>query len=764
MPVGPGTRLGPYEIVAQIGAGGMGDVYTARDTRLDRTVAIKLLSPRLAADPHFRERFDREARVISQLDHPHICALYDVGDHDGTPFLVMQYLVGETLADRITKGALPLDRALEFAIQIAGALDAAHQAGVVHRDLKPGNVMLTATGQQAKLLDFGVAKLLESPVSQTEATAIAYPRTAVGVMVGTTRYMSPEQARGLSVDAQSDLFSFGVVLYEMLAGRPPFEGSTTSDVIVAILERDPAPLSRYRRDAPAELQRIVSHCLEKDILRRYASARDVLNDLERFTAKGSGPRTADKLPPSIAVLPFVSMSADPENEYFCDGIAEDLINALTKIDQLRVAARTSAFSFKGKNADLTDVGRRLNVDTVLEGSVRKAGNRLRLTAQLVDVANGYQLWSERYDRQLKDVFEIQDEISAAIVEALKVKLLGDEQAVVVKRHTENVEAYQLYLKGRHHWHKWNAAEFAKARECIERALALDPEYALAYYGLADVYLASAAIGLLPYKELLPQAKDALTRALTIDPELAEAWTLMSVVHFFEWDWTASDRASTRAIELSPRLGHAHFERAVNNLFRGRAEAALVAAKRAVELEPLVPLWIFFLVVAYMARMDEESAQRQTDLLLDIDPSFWLAHHARGVLAVARGQFLDASQWFADAARCSGGAPYAVGLVACSLGLAGERDRAERQLAALLTRAEEGYVPALGVALAYVGLGSADLAFEWLERSFEERDVWLLLEVLYFRQLDSLRQDPRMIDLRRRIAQYGVQLDIERPSG
>jgi serine/threonine-protein kinase len=789
MVLAAGTRLGPYEILALLGAGGMGEVYKARDTRLDRTVAIKVLSPTLAADPHFRERFDREARVISQLDHPHICALYDVGEHDGAAFLVMQYLEGETLGARLTKGPLPMDEGLTLAMQIASALDSAHRAHVVHRDLKPGNVMLTAPGARsgsppafrqglpqaaspgstgsarpgslhATLLDFGLAKLVDPASAVMDAQTITDPRTAFGVVVGTTRYMSPEQARGLPIDARSDLFSFGVLLYEMLAGRAPFEASTATDTIVAILEREPVPLIRHREETPPELQRIVSKCLQKDVAHRYATAGELAVDLERVKAAGSGPHVTTKPSPSIAVLPFVNMSADPENEYFCDGIAEDLINALTKVEQLRVAARTSAFSFKGKGATLQEVARTLNVNTVLEGSVRKAGNRLRVTAQIVNVADGYQLWSERYDRQLEDVFEIQDEISSAIVKALKVKLLGEENAVLVKRPTDNIEAYQLYLKGRHHWHKWNPDGFAKSKECMERAIALDPDYALAFFGLADVYLASGAIGLIPYSELLPKAKSALKRALDLDSDLAEAWTLMGVVHFFEWEWAASDHASTRALELNPRLGHAHLVRALNNLYAGRPEAGLAAAKRAVELDPLAQLWNFALVLAYIARGDEDAALSQTYALLDIDPSFWWAHYCRGVLAIARGEYGEASQYFSDAVRGSGGAPYAVGLLACALARAGEHDRAEAELAGLIEHATERHVPAVSVALAYVGLGKDDHAFEWLERSFKERDIWLIVELLYLPHLKALRNDSRMIDLRRRIAQCGVRLDVE----
>lgn len=745
MPLAPGARLGPYEIVSALGAGGMGEVYKGRDTRLDRTVAIKVLSPRLAADPQLRDRFDREARTISRLSDSHICTIHDVGHHEGIAYIVMEYVEGETLGPWLRRTPRPsVETVVDTGLQVARALVAAHAAGVVHRDIKPENVVVRDDGF-VKVLDFGIAKLVEQPAA--EALTIAPGQTAAGFVVGTTKYMSPEQARGTAVDARSDVFSFGVLLYEMLSGQTPFEALTATDTVIAILQREPAPLAQYRPDSGSELQRVVSKCLEKEVGRRYASARDLVVDLERVLADAH--RVPTQSSPSIAVLPFVNMSADPENEYFCDGIAEDLISALTKIEQLHVAARTSAFSFKGKHADLKEVGRTLNVSTVLEGSVRKAGNRLRVTAQLVNVADGYQVWSERYDRQLEDVFAIQDEISLAIVNALKVKLFGEQEAVLAKRQTENVQAYELYLKGRHHWHTWSAEGFAKSQECMERAIAIDPDYALAYVGLADSHLAAGAAGLVSYAELLPSAKAHLTKAVSLDPELAEAWTLLGVVHFYEWDWPAAERAVARALDLNPRLGHAHQVAALVALYQGRHDMALAQGKQAVALDPLASFWNFSLALVHTARGDRAEAWDRVRAGLDFDPSFWMTHWARGMLLIAESNHEQAVHAIREAVRCSGAVPLALGLLTCALGLAGQREQAEQELAALVERAAHGHVPALSMALAYVGLNETDRAFEWLEKSYVERDVWLRLAA-WNPMFAGVRSDPRMIDLLRRM--------------
>lgn len=737
-----GARLGPYEIQNCLGAGGMGEVYRARDTRLDRTVAIKVLPASLASDPQSRERFHREARAISLLDHPNVCALYDVGEHEGASYLVMQHLEGETLRDQIERGPVPVDNALNCAIEIAAALTKAHSAGIVHRDLKPANVMITASG--AKLLDFGIAKLLQAPAPDFNEALTADPRTEAGVVVGTLRYMSPEQARGVAVDARSDIFSLGVILYEMLTGRAPFDGPTTADVIVAILERQPPQLTSFRKDLPSELEGVITKCTQKTAARRYISAEELSRELAAI--KRSITAQPQKTMPSIAVLPFVNMSADPENEYFCDGIAEDLITALTKIEHVRVVARTTAFSFKGKTGDVREIGRTLGVTSVLEGSVRKAGNRLRVSAQLVNVADGYHVWSDRYDRQLEDVFAIQDEISLAIVNALKVKLLGGEREALAKRQTVNVEAYQLYLQGRHQWHKWSAEGFAKSMEYMNRAIEIDPEYALAYCGIADVYLASST-GYRRFVDILPHVKAALKRALELDPELDEGWILTAVAHMFEWSWDAAEKAVARAIELNARSGHAYQVLALEKLYRGRPLEMLPPAKRSLELDPLAQLWNWGVVWAFIATGDYDKAAAQSNVLREIDPNFWLGHFQKGMIAAGLGALSEAVQNLEEALRLSGGdAPYAIGYLACLLALAGDRERAELLIAPLRTASVTQYVYPLALAYASFGLGDLDQAFRWFNRCLDDKDVFTRAHLRYDPVLAPLRLDPRMAEL------------------
>jgi eukaryotic-like serine/threonine-protein kinase len=742
-----GTRLGPYEIVAPLGAGGMGEVYRARDTRLGRDVAIKVLPPHLYSNPDLKQRFEREARTVSQLQHPRICVLYDIGCQGEIEFLVMEYLEGENLAQHIQNGPLTLQQSLRIATEVTDALAKAHETGVVHRDLKPSNIMLTATG--AKLVDFGIAKLLQVGVSDmSDVPTLSGAATHAGAVVGTAKYMSPEQTRGLPIDARSDLFSLGVVMYEMLAGRAPFEGSTHADLVVSILERHPPALTEHRPDIPAEMQSIVSRCLEKDPELRYASARSLLAELDRLKSGASGPRAAGQpLASSIAVLPFVNMSTDPENEFFCDGIAEELINALTKIERLRVAARTSTFAFKGRSGDLREIGRTLNVTKVLEGSVRKAGTRLRITAQLVNVADGYQLWAERYDRHMEDIFQIQDQITLAIVDALKVKLLGNEKAALLKRYTENVEAYQLSLKARHSWHRWTDDGFRTAVELFERALRVDRNYALAHFGLADCYIAwSHGVGFSPH-EAVPKTKSLLETALQLDPDLPEAHAVLAIVlGVHDWDWAASDRERTRALGLNPRSPQVLAISGLLLTARSRFAEALPFFKCAVELDPLAVFWMWQLAEAYCGARDYEESLRQVRAMLELEPGYWLAHRMAGFACSGLGRWKEAVGAFEHAVMRSAGVAYVVGELGNALARAGRRDDALKTLHDLTARSTTQHIPPLSIACVHAGLDQRDQAFDYLERSLHGNDGNLALMLGWHPLFDSLRSDQRLDDL------------------
>jgi non-specific serine/threonine protein kinase len=469
-------NISHYRILRKLGAGGMGEVYLAKDTQLERKVAIKLLPAESVADAQARRRLVREAQAAAKLDHPNICSIYEVGEEGVRSFIVMQYVEGETLAERIARKSMPIEEMLDIAVQVSDGLGEAHSRGIIHRDIKPQNIMLTPR-HQAKVMDFGLAEVVRDR-SLVESEAVTESLLfEPGVIVGTVPYMSPEQLRAEAIDSRSDIFSFGCVLYEMVSSHQPFAGESVANTISAILTQEPPPLVRYSSAAPAELQRIITKALRKDRQERYQTMRDMFLDLKslkddfelqsrlaRAAASDWGNKVLDSAgssvaagskpqPRSIAVLPFTNTSADAENEYFCDGLAEELLHALTKVEGLKVAARTSAFSVKGKNIDIREIGQKLNVTALLEGSVRKAGNRLRITAQLINVADGYHLWSERFDRDLADVFAIQDEITLAIVDALKVRLLDQTKTLLLKRHTENAEVYQLYLKGRYYWNR-----------------------------------------------------------------------------------------------------------------------------------------------------------------------------------------------------------------------------------------------------------------------------------------------------------------------
>ncbi len=751
MSLAPGAQLGPYEILAPLGAGGMGEVYRARDTRLAREVAVKILPEHLAADPEALMRFEREAKAVAALSHPNIVAIHDIGQAHGLVYAVLELLEGEPLRAVLARGPLPPSKAVDYARQIAHGLAAAHDRDIVHRDLKPENLFLTPDGR-VEILDFGIAKLPTEPVTSDSPTVAS--GTQAGAILGTLDYMSPEQMRGGPVDHRTDLFSFGAVLYEMLTGKSAFHAESPADTIGAVLREDPVSALRVRTGVPEGLVRIVRRCLEKRPGERFQSARDLafaLDDLRRDldAGRGTAPASGSSRGPSIAVLPFADLSPHQDQDYFCEGMAEEIVNALTKVEGLHVAARTSAFQFKGRAQDVRAIGAALDVETVLEGSVRTAGTRLRVIAQLIDVADGYHLWSERYDRQMDDVFAIQDEIAAAIADRLKVRLVTAREGGPAKRPTENLEAYTLYLKGRYFHARFNRDGFSRARECFERAIAADPAFAHPYAGLAAVHVALAILGWVAPRDVMPAAWQAVRQALALDDGISEAHqTLGSILHYYEWDWSAAEREYRRAVELNPDDPIGRRDYAQLLVQRGRPDEAIAEAQQGIMLDPLALTThrVLVTVLYFSGRFDEalEEARRT----LELEPAYFAVRWFQAAVFIGQHAYDDALEAI-EAGRVYGqGDPILDGMLGLTYGLAGRPADARRVADELQRHRTSGYFPASCIGWVFMGLGEADEAMSWFTRAFEEKDGMCSF---YGAPLYApIRGDVRFQDLVRRI--------------
>jgi serine/threonine-protein kinase len=742
MPLAPGTRLATYEIVAPLGSGGMGEVYRARDTRLGREVAIKALPAAFAGDPERLARFRREAQTLAALNHPNIGAIYGLEEVGDVPHLVLELVEGETLAGRLARGPLLPRDALALCVQVAAAIEAAHERGVVHRDLKPGNVMISASGV-AKVLDFGLARSDAAPeipgdLTQSPTLPGHLASTVPGMILGTAPYMSPEQARGEPVDRRSDVWSFGCVLFESFAGCPAFTGATVSDVIAKIIERDP-DWSQMPAGTPARVREIVRRCLRKDATARPRDIRDVRLELEEAASGGHSRETGREK--SIAVLPFENQSG-ADDDYFADGITDEILNALAQVEGLRVAARTSCFAFKGRREDLRRIGETLEVGTVLEGTVRRSGSRLRITVQLVDAAGGYQLWSERYDREMVDVFAVQDEIASAIAQRLRGTMRDETDRSRVRVGTRNLEAYELLLRGRALQTK-RGRFLTEARMCFERAIELDPGYAEALAWLSDSYRVMGVFSSAPSTDVMPRAKALAERALAIDPEMAEAWAVLaSIEELFERNYAKSDLLYDRALAIDPRHARARAQRALWRAIRGvmPMEDALTEVRRAVQDDPL-NAWLGGMnsyILGIAGRHDESLAVAEGALA--IDPDSFFAHWNRMRALAWAGDFEHAIQDAPALCGNSGRHHWAVGLLGWTYGRAGRSDRARACYDELEARSRHEFVTPSWLAIVAEASGHHEESLGWAGRAVAERDPL----VLWSRRLpfwDSIRQDP-----------------------
>src|ERR1700730_2912561 len=780
-----------FRVTEKLGAGGMGVVYKAVDLRLDRPVALKFLPDNMVQDSQALARFRREARAASALNHPGICTIYDIGEQDGRGFIAMEFIDGDTLRSHIHGNPLPLEELLKLGIQIAEALDAAHAEGIIHRDIKPANIFVTKRGQ-AKVLDFGLAKLVPKGIASADVDLggeLPGSTSIAGMISGTPSYMSPEQVRGDNLDARTDIFSLGLLLYEMATGQQAFSGGTGGKTIEAVLTRSPVPARNINPDIPPRLEEIINKALHKDRKQRYQHAADIRTDLQRMergtdsgwrAAEGDTesvpisttshlhstgkqralnptgktgvlrPQRVSKIIDSLAVLPFENANRDPEQEYLSDGIAGSLINILATVPKLRVMAQSTVFRYKGRSIDPQAVGRELNVRAVLTGRIIQSGGSLRIGTELVDVATGSQLWGAQYDRKPGDIFAIQDEISNEISGKLRLKLTRAEKKRLTKRQTDDAEAYRLYLKGRHHWNRWTEDGFYKAIEYFQQAVEKDPSYALAYTGLADSYVLLGWNSYLASKDAFPKGKMTAMRALRLDPDLGEAHTpLAAVLWLHDWQWPEAQMEFERSLELNPAYPTANHWYAEYLMTMGRHEEAVARMKNSQELDPLSLIissaigWAFYRARRY------DDALEQLRRTVELDPNYPVTYWILGLLLRKMGRYELAIAEGEKGVKLSGGSPMMSAALAQTFATAGRKEQAIQILDDLTNLAKQKYVAPYFFAGIYIGLGEDDRAMEYLEKSYEEHSHWLIY-LHIDPSMDSLRSNPRFQELTRHV--------------
>ena len=756
----------------------MGEVYLAEDTKLHRPVALKVLPEEFARDRQTLQRFLREAHAASVITHPNVAVIHEIGEADDhTPFIAMEYVEGQTLAEKIGGRPLPLQELLDIGIEIAEALEEAHSHGVVHRDLKPANIIITPRGH-AKVLDFGLAKFEgTADVSGNSSTDF---KSSPGVVVGTLQYMSPEQVLCAKIGHRSDIFSFGVLLYEMATGRQAFSGGGSTEIMERIVHGHPEAIGRLNYEVPADLERIIRKCLEKNPDSRYQSGRDLLIDLRnlrRDTTSQERPllvvrrrrsiplsiaaasllialaaiyvtwrRVAPRAPiNSLAVLPFVNTSHDPQSEFLADGMTETIINKMTELPQLKVMARSTMFRYKGKNADPQQVGRELKVSAVLAGRVLQLGERLDIQTELVKVDDGSQLWGERYDRRVADVFALQDDIAREISEKLRLKLSGDEQKRLVKRYTDNTAAYRFYVEGRFYWNKRTAVTIHKALDLFNQAIQSDPNYALAYLGVADCYAVLTQYGGMPNLESATNARAAVAKALEIDPNLAEAHATLGLIHQHLWEWRESEAEFKRAIELNPNYATTHHWYSISLRNERRWNEALAESRKAQALDPLSSVINVVVAIDLADQKKQAEAIAQFRHTIDLDPGFGYAHLQLGHFYAQHSDLQRGVPELQKGVEATGRSGQSLSWLGYTYAQIGRREEALKIIAELKKKLRAGETSPYRVGYVYAGLGDRAEAYRWFDQALREHD-YFLAEINGPYDFGSWRSDPHFQEL------------------